>query len=356
RGFDMFWIIGADSLVEAMKTMSENPFTSFIAGQLTHKEWEGFAFEDLIFPLFVFMAGVSLVFSLEKMVAQEGRAAAVGRVIRRGVLLWVIGVFYYDWFKDVTPGLRFMGVLQRIALSSMFAGLIFCYFKKRGIAVICAGLLILYWALMVFVPVPGLGAGHFEKGANLANYVDEHFLPGYKWEGKWDPEGLLSTIPAIASCLLGVLAGFLMKNNAVAPMRKVGILLGAGAAGVALGFLWGLEFPVIKKIWTSSYVLVAGGFSAMLLAAFYLVIDVWHKQEWCVPFVWIGLNPLTIYLFEKLVNYEKVSSRFLGGDIKAFFNAQVTQGFGNFLVACGGLVIAFAFARFLHTRRLYLRL
>src|SRR3954467_11112147 len=153
RGFDMFWIIGADSLVAALNRMTQTAPTKFLANQLDHAEWQGFHFYDLIFPLFVFLAGVSIVFSLTRTVEQAGRSEAVKRVIRRGVLLFLIGIFYYGGFTNPWPDMRLMGVLNRIALAYLFAGLLFCFFKPRALLAICAGLLIGYWGLMTFVPI-----------------------------------------------------------------------------------------------------------------------------------------------------------------------------------------------------------
>src|SRR5438067_9522610 len=153
RGFDMFWIIGADSLVYALNRMSRSGPTGFLADQLEHADWAGFHFYDLIFPLFVFIVGVSLVFSLTMTMETAGRAEALRRVFRRGILLFVIGIFYSGGFIDSWPAIRVMGVLNRIALAYFFAGLLFCFFKPRALAGICAGLLIGYWALMSFVPI-----------------------------------------------------------------------------------------------------------------------------------------------------------------------------------------------------------
>src|SRR5215467_5580779 len=153
RGFDMFWIIGADSLVYALRRLSPNKPTNFLADQLEHVDWQGFHFYDLIFPLFVFLVGVSIVFSLTKTVERAGKADAVKRVIRRGILLYIVGVLYSGGFTRPWPDMRLLGVLNRIALAYFFAGLLFCFFKPRALVGICAGLLIGYWALMTFVPI-----------------------------------------------------------------------------------------------------------------------------------------------------------------------------------------------------------
>ncbi len=277
RGFDMFWILGADFYFNSLERINNLGFLKILTDQLEHKEWAGFAFYDLIFPLFVFIVGVSLVFSLSKLLREEGQWAAHKRILRRFVLLFAIALFYSGGFSKEWPGIRLLGVLNRIALCYLFASLIFCHFKWKGILAICAGLLVGYWALMSFVPFPDVRTvnasgelvseklivtktaqlnfastnslhGVFEPGLNLANYVDQKYLPGFKYDGTWDPEGLLSTLPAIGTCLLGVLAGLLLQTPRFTPQQKVNFLLGAGVLGVVAGFLWGLNFPVVKKI------------------------------------------------------------------------------------------------------------
>ncbi len=267
RGFDMFWIVGADALVEALRKLSDGRVVQGVAGQLEHASWAGFHFEDLIFPMFVFIVGVSLVFSLTRTIEQEGRAGAVLRIVRRAGLMYLLGVFYYGGFSTPFHEIRLLGVLQRIALAYLFAGLIFCFFQRRGRIIWCVGLLVGYWLVMTFVPVPGGTAGNFAEGQNLANWVDQQYLPLRKWDGDHDPEGLLSTLPAIANCLLGVFAGVLLRDTKRSDWTKVCYLAAAGLALVALGWLWNFQFPVIKKIWTSSFVLVACGYSCLLLAA-----------------------------------------------------------------------------------------
>jgi predicted acyltransferase len=351
RGFDMFWIIGGERIVHALNEASPSPAVQFLARQLTHKDWQGIAFYDLIFPLFVFIVGVSLVFSLGRQMTQEGKAAAYKRVLARSVLLYVIGVLYYGGLADGIGQIRLLGVLQRIALCYLFAGLLFCTFKLRGLATACGTLLVGYWLLMSFVPVPGVGAGSFAEGTNLANYVDNKFLPLRKADGDHDPEGLLSTLPAIGSCLLGVLAGLLLRNGRMRDQRKVLFLVAAGIASIALGYLWAIQFPIVKKLWTSSYVLVAAGYSALLLAFFHQVIEIWKVQKWAVPFIWIGLNPLTIYLVHNVVDMPKLANRLAGGEIKAAFG-----DYADVTVAIAVLALTLWFAQFLYRRRVFLRL
>jgi predicted acyltransferase len=382
----MFWILGADSLVHALHGMSANPVTGFVAMELDHAEWAGFHFYDLIFPLFVFIMGVSTVFSLARILAAEGSAAAVKRVVVRGVLLFAMGLVYNGGMMHAWPDVRIMGVLGRIALCYTFGGLAFCFLGPRALAAVAASLLLGYWALMALVPFPDVRPtpggdsvitkeagftdtsqlnmastrmirGSFVQGVTLANYVDQRYLPGRKYDGTYDPEGILSTLPAVATGILGILAGLLLGNPAVPARRKAAVLVGAGAAGVALGFLWGLEFPVIKKVWTSSYVLVAGGYSAVLLGAFFWVIDVRGSAGWCRPFVWIGMNPLTLYMASALLGaFPGLASRLVGGSVGRFLDAHVAAGSGDLAVALVGVLLFVGLARLLFTRRVFLRL
>lgn len=354
RGFDMLWIMGGDSIGHALAQMEPAGVVGVLGTQINHVAWEGFRFYDLIFPLFVFIVGVSLVFSLTKLQGREGRTAAVGRVIRRTVILYLLGIFYYGGWAKGWEDIRLLGVLQRIALCYGAAGLLFLYFKPRGLVLWCVGLLLGYWALMALVPVPGVGAGHFEEGRNLANWIDAQYLPWRKWDGDHDPEGLLSTLPAIGTCLLGVFAGLLFQNSKASPGRKVAWLAGAGLVGVALGALWGLQFPIIKKLWTSSYVLVAGGCSALLLAVFYWIIDVRGWKFWARPSVWIGLNPITIYLLGNLLKFDDVAARVLGGPVEGWFNRQAT-GLGEVVVSVAGILLAIGVCWWLDRRRIYVR-
>ena len=385
RGFDMLWIMGAGALVRAPGKDSDSTFLRLLAGQLEHKDWAGFAFYDLIFPLFVFITGVSLVWSLTRIVAEQGRAAAVRRIVSRSALLFLVGIFYSGGLSATWPDIRLLGVLQRIALAYCGAGLLFVFFSPRALAGICAGILLGYWALMSWMPIRDFRldkenvarvaattgrtnvselflattnrvTGRFEPGYNLSNHLDYQFLPGKKYDTYWDPEGMLSTLPAIASCLLGVFAGLLLRSGNLCDKWKLIYLASFGVAAVLLGFLWGLQFPVVKKIWTSSFVLVAGGYSALLLAAFYLVVEVWKRQRWCQPFVWVGLNPITLYVVGGLVGgYGKIAARLVGGDLKRLFDS-LASGTGDLVLSATGMLLAILFARFLHQRRVYLRL
>jgi predicted acyltransferase len=271
------------------------------------------------------------------------------------VLLMLLGILYYGGLSKAWPDIRLLGVLQRIALCYLFASLLFLNFRLRGLAVAFVALLVGYWALMTFVPVPGVGAGSFARDANLANWIDAQYLPGRKWDGAWDPEGLLSTLPAIGTCLMGVFAGMLLMNLRVRPQQKSLWLIGVGIVAVLAGHLWGLQFPVIKNIWTSSFVLVAGGYSLLLLGVMHQLIDVWGIKAWSTIFVWIGANAITLYFLNNVASFEQFATRFVGGDVRSFLDWAVTPGMGFFVAYAGGLVVAVAIAGFLYRRKIFLR-
>ena len=380
RGFDMFWIVGGEEIVHGLYHALPCAPLALLHHQMDHKAWQGVAFYDLIFPLFVFIVGASIVFSLSRAIEREGKAAALKRIFIRSVILYVFGLLVYGGISEGFDHVRWMGVLQRIALCYFFTSLLFCALRLRGLIVACFCLLTVYWGLTSFVPIrdfnlethhlqtmnltpngadtraqflatTNLVTGRFEDGLNLTQQIDFQYLPGHRWDGAYDPEGILSTLPAIGTCLLGVFAGLLLRNSSVPDQKKVIYLLGAGIASVALGFLWGLQFPVIKKIWTSSYVLVAGGYASLFLAAFYQMIEIWQWRRWCIPFVWIGMNAITIYLAFHLIVFADLAKLVAGGPVH-----QALGGWGDLVMALVVVAMTFTLVRFLYQRKIFLRL
>ena len=198
--------------------------------------------------------------------------------------------------------------------------------------------------------------GTFEEGHNFAHYFDCRWLPGRKRNVYYTNEGLLSTLPAIATTLFGIMAGWILISPRWSGKQKVAWLIGSGAAGIALGLVWSLEFPIIKRVWTSSFCLVAAGSSAALLGLFYMVIDVWDHKKWCIPFLWIGSNALAVYLAVNLVEFNAVAARFVGGDVSIFLDSHLFKGAGNLAIALVGLALPVLVARFLFIRKIFFRL
>jgi predicted acyltransferase len=347
RGFDMFWIMGGDLLLRSLPRIYDSPLTRFAAAQMEHCDWAGFHFYDLIFPLFVFISGISIVFSIPSIVVREGKAAAVRRICLRGILLFLLGIFYMGGLAHGFKNVYLAGVLHRIGVAYLFAGLLSLVFRPRGLILICAALLFGYWAMMTLIPVPGVGTPDLSvPGKNLAHFIDQQYLPGQKFEGT-----ILSTLAAVANCLLGVFAGLWLRREDVSMPNKTRALLCAGIVSLALGYAWSLWFPIIKLLWTSSYVLVACGYGSILLAVFIQLIDVWGWRAWAQPFIWMGMNAITIYLAANIVNFHRLAERFVGGDI-----ARSLGRYDQFALAIVSTLMAFLVVRFLYQRKVFLRL
>ncbi len=361
RGFNIFWILGADGAVWALDRMlrDKGPELSsignFLKTQMSHAAWEGFLFYDFIFPLFIFVTGVSIVLALPRLVERNGKAKTHLHVLRRALLLYALGLIFYGGVAQHWSDIRYVGVLQRIAICYLFASLLFLNLDKRGLIVALVALLGGYWALMTFVPVPGIGAGSFGPDANLANWIDANYLPGRLWDKTRDPEGLLSTLPAIGTCLFGVLAGLLLKDDRLTPTQRSLWLIGGGIVMIGAGYLWAAQFPIIKAIWTSSFVLVVSGYSAILLGVMHQVIDVWGWKAWATIFVWIGANAITLYFINNIVGFEPFALRFVGGDVSPLLDRVLTPGTGLFVAHLLGLVLAVALAGYLYRRKIFLR-
>lgn len=342
----MCWILGLSTVVNQMlkRAFPESEFVSGIAAQFKHVDWEGFRFYDLIFPLFLFLAGVSLAIAVPRRVAREGRGATMRHLLARAAILVVLGILYSGGMKDGWDQIRWLGVLQRIGIASAAAGLLSLWLRARGLGIAAVVLLTGYFLLLRFVPVPGAGAGNFAEGMNLTNYIDSLWLPGRKYNGDHDPEGMLSTLPAIATALLGLLAGKWI-TGAATPLRKTAGLFAAGLLMLALGWAWHPFFPVIKKLWTSSFVLVAGGWSALLLGLFYAIVDVLQWRRGLAPFLWVGANPIALYLCSGFGFFRIISERL----------ATATAPPYDWLPAALTFAVMLGTAQWLHRRQIFLR-
>jgi len=351
RGFDMFWIIGGDGFIKTLLGLTGLSFAPALAEQLEHVEWEGFRFYDLIFPLFLFLVGCVLPYSLER--HREVPSAVYMRIARRTLAIVLLGFVCNRILDFQFSEFRAAGVLQRIGICYGLAALLCVHLKMRGQAIALFLILIGYWALLAWVRVPGGIAGDFTPEGNLCGYLDRQYLPGVikkEYYGFGDNEGLLSTLPAVGTVLIGSLAGDWLRT-AVGGWVKAGVLLGMGLAFLAIGNLWGMVFPIIKILWTSSFVMVAGGWSLVLLAFFYALIDVLHWQRWAFFWIVIGANAITIFVVPRFVDFKKMADFFLGG------LAELSGAPWNVMIIVSGTLAAkWLFLWFLYRQKLFLRL
>ena len=350
RGFDMFWITGGAFFFRTLLRFFNTPFFHSLSAQLRHSKWDGFTFYDLIFPLFLFIVGASMPFAISKRLQRgDNRKKLYIHIVKRSLILLFLG-FIFNGFLDLNlSNFRWAGVLQRISLCYFFSALIVMNTNIRNQAIIAGIMLLFYWAVMTLIPVPGFGAGILTPEGNLSAYIDQHFLPGefccYKFG---DNEGILSTIPAIASTLIGVLAGHWLRTS-FTQEKKVLVLLAAGAVSLILGFIWDFIFPINKSIWTSSYVLFGAGWSLILLGLFYWVIDVRGYKKWSFPFVIIGLNPITIFVVQQIFDFGIIANIFVHGFIDIFGSFRPL--FWAFCV----LMVKWLFLYFLYKKKIFLK-
>lgn len=317
-----------------------------------HVEWNGLTHHDTIFPLFLFIAGISFPFSLEKQREQGKTEAEIHRkIIRRGLTLILFGIIYNGLLNFDFVHQRYASVLGRIGLAWMVGALLFVHTRTITRAWITAAILVGYWLLLAFVPAPdGNGAGVFTMEGSLVGYVDRLLLPGRLHLTVHDPEGILSAVPAVATALLGMFAGELVKREGMADRKKVGVLAAAGAVLLVVGLVWSSFFPVNKNLWTSSFVCVVGAYSVWMFALFYYVVDVLGYRRWTLFFTVIGMNSITIYMAQQFVNFSFTSKALFGG-IVGMVPAEVRP----FVGAVGYIAVCWGFLYFLYRKRVFLK-
>lgn len=356
RGFDMFWIMGGGaSTVKIAAEMTSWAWLLWISSQLEHPEWHGFAFYDLIFPLFLFIAGVSMPFSFEKRLERgESKASLYRHLIFRAVILILLGVIRGGLLKMDFESLRVASVLGRIGVAYMFAGFIVLNTNVRGQIIWFAGLLVAYWAALKFIPVPGFGAGDLSPGHTLTGYIDRMFMPGVLYKEVRDPEGILATVPAISTALSGVMTGHLLKNKNRSGHMKVAMMVVLGFISLGLSYLWNYEFPINKNLWSSSFVLHCTGWSLLFLSLFYLVIDVWGFKSWAFFFVVIGSNSILIYMAPKFVNFTYTAQKIFGEPGK-YGVLKYAGDYGPILFSLGLLLIQWLILYLFYKRKIFFK-
>jgi predicted acyltransferase len=284
-----------------------NPGSTAAYWPLKHARWNGWTPTDLIFPFFLFIVGVSLVFSFESRLRRgASRRALVLHTLRRSATIFAIGLLLNGLPHFNLATWRIPGVLQRIAVAYLAAALATLYSRTNARIAWIAALLLGYWALMRFVPVPGYGIPKqaiplLDPTGNLAAYLDRKLMFGHLWEGTRDPEGVLSTLPAIATVLCGVLTGEWLRSGR-SPKQKAAGMLVAGVATIGAGEVWGIWLPINKNLWTSSYVLLTAGCAMVCLAICYRAVDVkLHRGWWSGPLLIFGTNAIAAYVISELM-------------------------------------------------------
>jgi predicted acyltransferase len=356
-------------LTVAAMLLVNNPGTwSAVYPPLRHAEWNGWTPTDLIFPFFLFIVGVAMAFSLvPRLEAGADRAELLRKASTRALILFGLGLILqgFPGYLDLSH-LRIPGVLQRIALAYFAATLILLGTGRRGQALATAALLVAYWLLLTRVPVPGSGAGILEPGRDLGAWIDRAvFGEAHLWASSrtWDPEGLLSTLPAVATVLTGLAAGYVLRDGSTWT-RRLATLTAAGVVLAVSGLAWNGAFPINKSLWTSSYVLFTSGLAFLALAACWLVIDVRKSRRWAMPFVAFGRNAIAAFflsgLFARILGLVQVPAN--DGPValktaifRSVFEPLGPPEFASLLFAAAFVLLWMAAMWALHRRRVYFK-
>lgn len=349
RGFDMLFIMGMSEFIAVFCSLFPGGKNCWLARNMFHVEWNGLHFEDTIFPLFLFIAGISFPFSLRSQLDQNKSKIQISfRIIKRGIVLIIFGIIYNGFFQFDFENLRIASVLGRIGIAWMIAALLYLWCKRSIQVVIGVVILIGYWLIMRYLP----GSDDpFSYMDNLVGVIDRAYLPGKLHEGVFDPEGLFSSIPAIVTAMMGIFTGDFIKNGKNNSIQKVNILFFTAAVFLVIGLVWNSVFPINKKLWTSSFVMVVGAYSIAIFAVFYYIIDIRGIRTWTFPFKIIGLNSITIYMAQIIISFWDISKFFLGGI------ANLIGGPYRSVVLYGGYVAAcWLFLYYLYKKKTFLKI
>ncbi len=353
RGFDMLLISGGGTFLVLLENQTGLAFIDWIAGQLKHPAWHGFTFYDFIFPLFLFIAGVSMAFSLNKGIEQGlSKTELYRKAFWRMLVLIILGILDKNQpVKFFEPEqIRVASVLGRIGVAGFFASLLYLNFSGKQRIFWVAGILLMYYAALFLVPVPGYGAGNLTIEGNLVGWIDRNFLPGRLLQKIYDENGLITQLPALCLTVLGSLAGDILRS-AQLEGKKMQLLILSGITGIGLGLVWGLHFPINKHLWSSSFILLTAGMAFLILSLFYYVIDVLKFQKWAFFFQVIGMNSLTIYLAYHFIDFAYTSRIIFSG-----LYAPVPEQFHDALEALGALILVWSMMYFLYMKRIFIKI
>ncbi len=352
RGFDMLMISGGGEFIHLLGGLTGIGIIDVVAGQFYHPEWHGFTFYDFIFPLFLFLAGTSLAFSLS-----SGKKKGIPngdltkKVAKRMVILILLGILFKNAPIDIfdPAHIRYGSVLGRIGIATFLATLLYLHFSWKQRLYIGIGIVIAYYILIMVIPVPGYGAGNLTFEGNLMGWLDRAFMPGRLKQITYDELAFSTQIPATCLTIFGSLIGDILLSEKQGS-TKVKQLILAGAIGIIISLLWNLSFPINKHLWSSSFILLTSGMASILLGILYFIIDVKGYKGWSFFFRVIGVNSLLIYLATRFVDFNE-TSRLLFSGIYKYTSAPWQEVFN----ALGGFVLVWIFLYILYKKKIFLK-
>lgn len=361
RGFAMFWIMGVYKILHKLAEITGTPFWNTLSVQFTHADWHGFTFWDLIFPLFLFVAGVASPYSIGKQLEKgKTKQFILFRIIKRGLILILLGIIYNNsLYLFPLEDHYFASVLGRIGLAYMFANIIFLYTRQRGQIIWFVSLLIGYWLILLFNSAPGYSMGNLTMEGNFASYIDTLIMPGKLDQGIHDPEGFLSTIPAISTALLGIYVGNLLKNTPVEKNKRSALQIAViGILLIIVAQIWNLVFPINKNLWTSSFTLQCGGISMILMAGFYYIIDILNYRKWAFFFRIIGMNSILIYMSYQFIDWSYTAAAlfpWLSQTLGESFYVIVGEPYNVVVLVICNIAVQWGFLYVLYRKNIFLR-
>jgi predicted acyltransferase len=349
RGFTMFFIIGGERIFTSLYKVWPNAATEALAKNMEHAGWEGFYFYDQIFPVFLFLVGLLIptVISRSKEKGKTNNEILL-HVSKRTIVLILLGLATYGLLRFNWPAMRWSSLLGRIGICYFIASLLVLNTSWRVQAYLIPVILIGFWAAVKFIPVPGFGPGVLTPEGCLTTWLDQKIIPGTLGLGIYDRQGILSTFTALASTLIGVLAGHWLLTKRTDKQKTIGFVV-AGLIMLSAGYIWGQFFFISRNVWTSSFVLFSSGWSLLAMALFYWIIDVKGYKKWTFFFVVIGMNAITIWVGQTFIDFKFTSEAVFLGMSKYFGILQPV-----FLAICI-LMIKWLFLLFLYRNRIFLK-
>ncbi len=352
----MMFIMGLSTIIVAFCSLFPNGSESWLALQMEHVAWNGLRHHDTIFPTFLFIAGISFPFSYAKQLANgKSRKQIYQKIIYRGCMLIFLGLVYNGLFKLDFANLRCASVLARIGIAWMVAALLYINFGTKTRGIIAAAILVGYYVIIRFFAAPDMpGADPLSMEGNMVGYIDRLFLPGILLynNGTFDPEGILSALPAVVTAMGGMFTGELVRRpeSEISGSKKTVYMLAAAAAMLVAGLLWSLDFPINKMLWSSTFVLVVGSYSLALFAIFYYLVDVKGWTKWVPFFSVVGMNSITIYLAQRIFDFKSISNFFLKG-----LAGYCPEALGNLILVTGYFAVSWLFLYFLYKKKVFLK-
>ncbi len=354
RGFDMFFISGGGTFIYRLADASDAGWIDVLADQLEHPAWHGFTFYDFIFPLFLFISGVSLSFSVGRRWERgAGKSGLYRKAFKRMVILILLGILYKNAPVPLfdPSEIRLGSVLGRIGFATFITTLLYLNFDKMQRLIWVAGILMVYYGLLFLVPVPGYGAGDLSFEGNLVGWFDRAVLPGRLLQGTYDELGLLTQFPALCLTVLGAWSGDILRASDTSENQKLSRITVIGVFLIILGLMWNLHFPINKHLWSSSFICLTAGMGFLVLALFYGIIDVLRYRRWTFFFKVIGMNSLTIYFAYSFIDFNYTSRKLWGGLMES-----LDPAWQSVFISLGAVILVWTMLYILYRNKLFIKI